>query len=239
MSSPPDPSTPAPAPPELAPVVTISATYGAGGSAIAPRLAERLGLPFIDRVFSAQAAAAAASSPARGLGEASHRCGPSKESLTEEEEASTPSNRFFASLARAAGVGGMLTPDVVVDEDEDIRRQAEADLVALAQGQPGVVLGRAGAIVLCRRPRAFHVRLDGPEKRRIERAAEMEHIDKKTASERQVETDRARVLYVKRLYRADPTEDRWYHLLVDTTVISLERCVDVLHTAATAYFESN
>ena len=32
-------------------VVTISASYGAGGSRIGPRLAERLGVEFLDRVI--------------------------------------------------------------------------------------------------------------------------------------------------------------------------------------------
>src|SRR5207247_9729693 len=31
-------------------VVTLSASYGAGGSQVGPRLAERLGVPFLDRV---------------------------------------------------------------------------------------------------------------------------------------------------------------------------------------------
>jgi hypothetical protein len=31
--------------------VTVAATYGAGGSVIAPAVAKRLGLPFIDRVI--------------------------------------------------------------------------------------------------------------------------------------------------------------------------------------------
>src|ERR1700736_4332425 len=33
------------------PTVTVAATYGAGGSVIAPAVAKRLGLPFIDRAI--------------------------------------------------------------------------------------------------------------------------------------------------------------------------------------------
>jgi cytidylate kinase len=39
--------------PMPAAVVTISASYGAGGSVVAPALAERLGWPFIDRMVTA------------------------------------------------------------------------------------------------------------------------------------------------------------------------------------------
>ena len=34
-------------------LVTLSAAYGAGGSEVGPRLAERLGVPFVDRAIAA------------------------------------------------------------------------------------------------------------------------------------------------------------------------------------------
>jgi Cytidylate kinase-like family len=36
----------------MKPLVTISAAYGTGGSLVGPRLADRLGVPFLDRVES-------------------------------------------------------------------------------------------------------------------------------------------------------------------------------------------
>ena len=42
------------------PLVTVSATYGTGGSVIAPRLADALGVPFLDRLISADMSDAAA-----------------------------------------------------------------------------------------------------------------------------------------------------------------------------------
>ena len=51
-------------------MVTLSATYGSGGSVVAPKLAERLGLPFADRLI-----------PARG----STDLPTAEESLTDEE----------------------------------------------------------------------------------------------------------------------------------------------------------
>src|SRR5215207_3002221 len=66
-------------------VVTVSATYGAGGSVVAPRLAERLGLSFLDRLIAAGTAA--------GL-----------ERITEAERAATPINRWLSRLARIPAV---------------------------------------------------------------------------------------------------------------------------------------
>jgi len=208
------------------PVVTVSATYGAAGSVIARRLAERLDLPFVDRAISAQLSEDAAVATAQ----------PSQEHLTEGEEAATPGNRILAYFARAASVGAMLAPDPLVDTDDILRERSEAELAPLAEGGGGLVLGRAGAIVLAARPNAFHVRLDGPLERRVEWAARTERLDLPRARERQQRTDRARTLFVKRLYRSDPGDPRWYHLLVDTTAFGVDNSVELLVDAARTFF---
>ena len=213
--------------PAVSRVVTISASYGAGGSVIAPQLAERLGLPFLDRLLSPQAA---------------HEAGNAGERLTKGEEAATPASRIFAYLAHAAGVGTVMAapPGLIIDDDHQIRRRAEADIAQLCSGGGGVLLGRAGAVVLAERPRTFHVRLDGPQARRIRRAAtDIEKVPESEAATRCAETDRARLLYVRRLYRADPTDSTLYHLVLDTTVMRLDRAVDVVAGAATAFWENN
>ena len=48
-------SDPADSPPRPAVrLITVSATYGAGGSVVAPALAQRLGLPFLQRVTTTE-----------------------------------------------------------------------------------------------------------------------------------------------------------------------------------------
>jgi len=202
------------------PVVTVSASYGEGGSVIAPRLAETLGVPFVDRVIAA--------------GEIR-----SQEGLGVGERESTPTGRFLSYFARAATVGTVMAPDPDIEDDESIRQKAESPLRPLVKGGPGVVLGRAGAVVLAGRPRAFHVRLDGPVERRLAWAASLEGLDRADAAKRQAETDRARTQYVKRLYRRDPADPTLYHLVLDTTVLGIEAAIRVVGTAAEAYFAAN
>ena len=208
------------------PVVTVSATYGTGGSLVAPRLATELGLPFVDRLISANdsqdawrldRANASASRPEQGQAEA-ERVERSEEGLTEGEQALTPTGRFLSYFARAASVGVMIAPDAHVEDDDLLRDRTEAGLRAIAEGPPGVVLGRAGAVVLASRPRAFHIRLDGPPERRVAWALMYEQLDPDAARRRQSETDRARTVFVKRLFRVDPAEPRLYHLILDPTV---------------------
>jgi len=208
------------------PLVTVSATYGTGGSVIAPRLAEALELPFIDRFISGDLPAMA-------------RATRSEEGLAEGEQESTPAGRFLSYFARAASVGSMMAPDPMIDDDETIRGRSEEALKSVAAGTPGVVLGRAAAVVLASRPRAYHVRLDGPAARRIEWATGFEGLDKEGATKRQAETDKARTAFVKRLYRVDPADPSLYHIVLDSTVLGVERATAVLADAARSFFEAH
>ena len=203
--------------------VTVSASYGAGGSFIAPRLAEELKIPFIDRLISAEDAA---------LGRASG------EGLSEAERASSPVGRFLSYFARS-GSDTVIGPDPVIEDDESIRQRTESALQDVAAGAPAVVLGRAGAIVLASRPRTFHVRLDGPVDRRLKWAGQFERFDEEALRRRQAEADRVRSSFVKRLYHVDSASASLYHLVLDPTVLGVDRALHVVLTASTDYFEAN
>ncbi|HET9071204.1 MAG TPA: cytidylate kinase-like family protein [Acidimicrobiales bacterium] len=209
---------------QFGPVITISASYGAGGSVIAPRLAEALALPLVDRLLTADVSAEAVGR----LDEDPH----SEEGLSEGERAASPGSRLFTYLARASGVYGLSAPPLLVEPEEELRQQAEAGLAEIREGGGGVVLGRAGAVVLAERPRTFHVRLDGPPAARARQAAVIEGIPEERATERLAQTDRSRELWVRRLYRADPLDPGWYHLWLDTTAFGLDGSVDLLLDAA-------
>jgi cytidylate kinase len=212
---------------QFSPVVTISATYGTGGSVIAPRIAEALGVPFLDRFLTADLTRKAA--------QELH----SQEGLAHEEQAVTPAGRFLSYFSRAASVGAVVAPDVHVEDDQSIRTQVANGLSDVFNGSPAVILGRAGAVVLAERPRSYHVRLDASAEKRIDFASQFEALDRESAQKRQAEADRARSLFVKRLYRVDPAEPSLYHLIVDTTVLGIDRSVDVILAATRAFVAAN
>jgi cytidylate kinase len=204
-------------------VVTVSATYGAGGSVVAPKLASRLGIPFVDRLISTDIA---------------HELATADEGLTEEERKHAPTNRFLLYMARLPTVLATPIPEMEdIDTEQRVRRQAESAIEQLANTTGGVLLGRAGAIVLAGHPRAFHVRLDGPVERRLRRAMLIENNDEKAARDRLYETDRARQVYVKRLYGRDPADPSLYHLSLDPTVLSTEAVVEIVAAAVQAFWE--
>jgi cytidylate kinase len=143
------------------------------------------------------------------------------------DEAAAP--RFTRLLARLPNTSGVVVPEPTT---EAFCRETESLLVQAADAGDVVVLGRAGALVLRDRPDALHVRLDGPPQARVIQAMRVEDIDEGEARRRQRNSDRARVDYVKHFYRADPRDPRYYHLLLNSTALPLETCVELIVTAA-------
>jgi cytidylate kinase len=95
----------------------------------------------------------------------------------------------------------------------------------------GVVLGRAAAVLLREDPRVLRVLLTGPPERRIAQGMAIQGIDHATAARRLERTDRARIAYHQTLYCVDPREPNLYHLVVDSTRVPLDTCVDLIAAA--------
>jgi cytidylate kinase len=115
----------------------------------------------------------------------------------------------------------------------DVYREAtERVICEHAEEGRGVILGRACAYVLADRPEVLCVRLDGPEEARLEQAMRIQGIGLETAKERMRQTDRARDAYVRHFYGADPHDTSAFHLIVDSTAIGLDACVDLIARAA-------
>ena len=202
-------------------LITVSAAYGAGGSVVAPALAQRLGLPFLQRVTTTQGQVALAVAPCH-------------EQLVADEAKTTPVHRLLASLTHSMPVGPTQSPLSARHQDEDLRCSAEAGIHGLLADGGGVILGRAAAVVLGR-DRGFHVRLDGPPARRIIQGATVEGISQEQASARMQAADKARAAYVRRLYRVDPADASLYHMVIDSTAIPLDTVIELILTAARSH----
>ncbi len=200
-------------------VVTISASYGAGGAYVGPRLAERLGVPFVDRAIPTEVAQRLAV--------------PLAEAIHHDESAGTVFERFIRVLAPAGmafGARPFLDHEIV---DEHAYRDATEQVIReQAAREGGVFLGRAAALFLRDEPQSLHVRLYGPREARVERAMEAERITREEAEHRLDDNDRAREAYVHHFYGADANDLRHYQLAIDTTAFSLGCVVDLIARAA-------
>lgn len=199
-------------------MVTISSPYGAGGSVVGPAVAERLGLPFLDRAIP--------------LAVARRLAVPLDEVLAHDERGPSGMERFLSAMARMVVPMGPdpLSPEVL-DAPEELKAETEAVLRHAADTTGAVVLGRAGMVVLGGRPDTLCVRLDGPAEGRVARAM-ADGLDRATAEANLHHTDRAREAYVRTLYGAHQDDARLYHLVVDSTVLDLDACVEVIVAAA-------
>jgi cytidylate kinase len=201
-------------------LVTISAAYGAGGSRIGPALAERLGVPFVDRAIPM----AVADRLEVSVDEAA------------EHDAQVAGNWLERILRNFmfgdAGVP-IAAPANSISSD-DFRRATEDVLLRRAATGRGVILGRGGAIVLRDDPRALRVRLDGPPERRIEQAMRLGGLNRETAESAMRELDRTHHEYIKHFYGVENTNPALYHLVIDSTAIDLAACVDLIALSASA-----
>src|SRR3954453_16530814 len=194
------------------PLVTVSASYGAGGSEVAPALAERLGVRFVDRVVSPETAHRLAQAGNEG--------------------------RFWRLVRSISPAGGLSAGSIHAERELNDRLtdrdSLEAALREVATDGDAGILGRPGAPGLRDDPRPVHVGLDGPREARVFRAMELQAIDEAAARQRLVETDRARERVGRDIYGLDPSDPGLYALVVDGTVFDTAACVEVIAAAALA-----
>jgi cytidylate kinase len=199
-------------------VVTLAALYGAGGSVIGPRVADRLGVPFIDRAIPQSVA---------------ERAGVTETAVADADE--QPRSRWdevLDALARASPPTGASGQVEQVDLEER-RLHAEIERFLADSSRAGaVVLGRGGAVVLASVPGALHVYLGGDREARVKRVVDLHQIDRATAAQRVKANDKARRDYVRTVYGIEGDNPALYHLMIDAVSLGVDVCVDVIVAAS-------
>jgi cytidylate kinase len=197
------------------PLVTLSASFGAGGSRVGPALAQRLGVEFLDRAIPARVAERLAVSL--------------DDALAHDESLGDAVGRLANSFALLPELAGAMMQAGVL-AGEDYQRQTEV-IIREHASSGAVVLGRAAALVLKDWPDALHVRLDGPPQRRVEYVMENMCVDRGQADRLRRDGDRAREAYVRHFYAVDARDPCHYHLIVDSTRLSDAAVVDLIAAA--------
>ena len=196
-------------------VVTLFESYGSGASYVSARVADALGVPLHVQAFSSEEIEAAMSvHESRGL-------------LT----------RVFTAMGGSvASYTGGEGPNILVAERGDTYELVAANTryVQEAAQEGGVIVGRNGAFILADWPGALHVRLDGPLEQRIARAAQESGIDLEQAAQRQKSEDQVRADMSIEFYGFDPREVDRYHLVLNTGLIDLDTCADIIVQIARA-----
>jgi hypothetical protein len=202
-------------------LVALSASYGAGGSVVGPALAERLHVPFIDRAIP--------------LAVADRLQVPYDDAAAHDEHVSTGWLQRVLSgfVGTDTGAPAPLPPEMF--SAEDFRRATEEVLLQQAATGSGVILGRGSVVVLRDDPRALRVRLDGPPARRVSQAMRLDPgLDREDAERALRQFDRTHAGYLQQLYGVDIRDSTLYNLVLDSTCIELDACVEIIAQAARA-----
>jgi cytidylate kinase len=202
-------------------LVAMSASYGAGSTQIAPALAERLAIPFIDRAIPLAVA---------------EQLRVTADEAEAHEEGAGGSWLERALRGFIASDPGAPTPLPAAEafSSEDFRRATEEVILRQAATGEGVILGRGAIVVLRGNPRVLRVRLTGPAERRKQLAIALGEIDAETAERALRHTDRTHAEYMRRFYDVDIDDPSLYHLVIDSTAFDFEACVEMIARAAQA-----
>jgi Cytidylate kinase-like family len=203
------------------PVVTLAALYGAGGSVVAPKVAERLSVPLLDRAIPETVA---------------KQTGLTEDAVADiDDQPRSTMQRLMGSLGRSTTASGGTAGSVErLDMQERSVRARIEEFLARSTVSGGVAVGRGGMVILQSVPWALHVYLGGPREARLRQRMSLESIDHDTAERRQRAEDRTRIEYVRRAYRVDGEDPHLYHLMIDSTAIDLDTCVDLIVAASQA-----
>jgi cytidylate kinase len=199
-------------------VVTLAALHGAGGSVIGPRVAERLGVPFLDRAIP-RSVAERAGIPETVVAEA-------------DEEPRSRWDRVVDALGRSSPPSGASGQVERLDLEERRLHGEIERFLADASRTGGVVLGRAGAVVLASVPGTLHVYLGGSRDARIARVMDLHGIDREAATRRIKANDQARRDYVQSVYGIEGDNPTLYHLMIDAISLGVDVCVDLIVAAS-------
>jgi hypothetical protein len=232
--------------------VTISASYGSQGDRIGRAVAERLELQFLDRAIP--------NAVARQL----HLSEEDVQSL--DERVPGRWERIFGSIGeldppvtalptatslrlasdelRGQGVSspeydpslpqGSL-PVRAAGSPESFRLATETILRGVADAEGAVILGRCAMVVLAAHHDVLRVRLDGPLEARIARVV-AGGTDEAAARRSQKDVDGAREQYARYFYRVSLADSALYHLIIDSSALSVECCVDLICRASEGLF---
>ncbi|QNM06336.1 cytidylate kinase-like family protein [Qiania dongpingensis] len=186
-------------------IITISREFGSGGRTIGRQTAERLGISFYDKELIEKVA---------------KESGLSEQFVAEQGEDSPTKNRFaYSFLGRESN--GMSVNDYLWSVQRKI-------ILELAEKESCVIVGRCADYILRDREDCLHAFICADVKKKAERIVKLYGETEKKPEKRLAEKDKKR-----RLNYEYYTERKWgmaqnYHISLDSGVIGLEKCVDIL-----------
>jgi cytidylate kinase len=196
-------------------LITISRQYGAGGSAVAQRVAAALGWSLVDNEFVEQVA---------------RRAGLPAEEVAQREER-VPGFIVRLALTLASSAPELFPPETGTAEDKDeatVVEMTERVVKELAAEGRAVLVGRAAPAVLGQESDALHVKLVAPVPFRLAQVCDRLNLDPAAAEEKLRRVDRNRARYHKTYYDRDWDDPVNYDLVLNAGRLGFDGATDVI-----------
>jgi len=199
-------------------VVTLSRELGSGGNLVAQELSKRLDIPYYDKDI---------------INKTAQEFGLPQDRLIKNDEKKTNSFLYSLAMAQLSGVTNPNFPlnDIILDDrsfmftSETIKRLAE---------EPCIIVGRCADFILQNRD-VIKVFICAEIDDRVRRISESLDLSEKNALKLIQKTDKRRAAYYNSY-----TERSWgkannYHITINTSLLGIEKSVDVLQSFIEAY----
>ena len=224
------------------PVIALGGLTAGGGRIIGPKIAKKLKIDYVDKDIIKQAAL---------------QSGIDIELFTKKEESPTTFGQTFIEkisniLEKSAFAGAVGDPhfgpgaaaflthefeDLTAEEntekyhlnDEEYSLGIHETVLQLAELGSIVIVGRGANIILKDDPRVLRVGLIANEVDRINRIANHEDVDYKTAKELMVNRDAARAQFFKKFFDIEDPDNRFnYHAIINTSEMNFDLATDII-----------
>ena len=224
------------------PVIALGGLTAGGGRIIGPKIAKKLNIDYVDKDIIKQAAL---------------QSGIDIELFTKKEESPTTFGQTFIEkisniLEKSAFAGAVGDPhfgpgaaaflthefeDLTAEEntekyhlnDEEYSHGIHETVLQLAELGSIVIVGRGANIILKDDPRVLRVGLIANEVDRINRIANHEDVDYKTAKELMVNRDAARAQFFKKFFDIEDPDNRFnYHAIINTSEMNFDLATDII-----------
>ncbi|MBS7316176.1 MAG: cytidylate kinase-like family protein [Clostridiaceae bacterium] len=190
-------------------IVTISREFGSGGRSIGRIVAEKLGFKFYDQEL---------------ILEVAKESGLAKEVVAAYEEYATHKNSFLYAIAMSNGggvYGGLSFANQI--------QIAQAKVISNAAEQGNcVIVGRGADYILRDREDCLNVFIHADMKFRAERIVRLYGETNKAPEERLRDKDAKRKVFYKSFTMRDWGVCQNYHLALDSSVIGIDQCADII-----------
>ena len=198
----------------MIPVITINREFGSGGHSIAQKVAEKLGIPFLDGEL---------------IDKAAQDSGYCNEVIEEQGESTTQANMWF-------NISAASTMYFQSPQDEIYLSQRKI-IIEEAKKGPCVIVGRCSDYILAQEEipcinTLIHADIESRKRRVLDRYGDIKDV---AIEKRILKKDKQRKTYYK--YYTDQTWGHYqnYDLSIDSGKLGEDRCVELICNLAKSF----